>query len=95
MDFQAELEEMSAALEQAERGRKLAEGELMEASERANLLHAQNTALINQKRKLEGEIQTMQSDVEEAVQEQRNAEEKAKKAITDVTSNRLISLIGI
>ncbi|XP_039253980.1 myosin heavy chain, skeletal muscle, adult-like [Styela clava] len=81
--LQAELEEMAAGLEQAERGRKLAEGELMEVSERANLLHTQNTALINQKRKLEGEIQTMQSDVEESIQEQRNAEEKAKKAITD------------
>jgi len=54
-------------------------------SERSNLLHTQNTALINQKRKLEGEIQTMQSEVEECIQEQRNAEDKAKKAIVDVS----------
>ena len=53
-------------------------------SERSNLLHTQNTALINQKRKLEGELQTMQSEVEECIQEQRNAEDKAKKAIVDV-----------
>lgn len=78
---------MAASLEQAERGRKVAENELMEVSERANLLHTQNTALINQKRKLEGEIQVMQGDIEESVQEQRNAEEKAKKAITDVSAN--------
>lgn len=72
-------------MEQAERGRKLAENELMEVSERANLLHTQNTALINQKRKLEGEIHGMAADVEELVQEQRNAEDKAKKAITDAS----------
>ena len=88
VDFitQGELEEMRTALEQTERGRKVAESELMEVSERANLLHTQNTALINQKRKLEGEVQQMQGEVEEAVQEQRNAEEKAKKAILDVSS---------
>ena len=76
---------MRSALEQTERGRKLAESELMEASERSNLLHTQNTALINQKRKLESEIQHMQGEIEEAIQEQRNAEEKAKKAIVDAS----------
>ena len=57
----------------------------MEASERSNLLHTQNTALINQKRKLETELQHMQGEIEESIQEQRNAEEKAKKAIVDVS----------
>nr|XP_002119856.2 myosin heavy chain, cardiac muscle isoform [Ciona intestinalis] len=82
----AEIEELRSALEQAERGRKLAETELLESSERSNLLHTQNTALINQKRKLEGELQTMQGEVEESVQEQRNAEDKAKKAIVDAAT---------
>merc|ERR1712242_70542 len=81
--LQSELEEMRAALEQAERGRKLAEGELLEANERSGLLHTQNTALINQKRKLETELQQAQGEVEESISECRNAEEKAKKAITD------------
>ena len=61
------------------RGRKLAENELMDASERASLLHTQNTALINQKRKIEGELLSATNDIEEAVQEAKNAEEKAKK----------------
>merc|ERR1712149_104629 len=74
--LQSELDEMRAALEQAERGRKLAEGEHLESNERGGLLHTQNTALINSKRKVEQEVQ-------ESVQEQRNAEEKAKKAIGD------------
>ena len=75
----SEIEELREALEQAERGRKLAESELMDACERGTLLHTQNTSLINQKRKLEVELQSTTNDIEEAVQECKNAEEKAKK----------------
>lgn len=39
--MQAEIEEIRAALEQTERSRKLAEQELLDASERVQLLHAQ------------------------------------------------------
>uniref|UniRef100_A0AAX7USQ5 Myosin heavy chain 7 n=1 Tax=Astatotilapia calliptera TaxID=8154 RepID=A0AAX7USQ5_ASTCA len=81
--LQAELEELRAALEQTERSRKLAEQELLDVSERVQLLHSQNTGLINQKKKLEADTSQLQTEVEEAVQECRNAEEKAKKAITD------------
>ncbi|XP_069510588.1 myosin-4-like [Ambystoma mexicanum] len=79
----AEIEEMRAALEQTERGRKVAEQELLDVSERVQLLHSQNTSLINTKKKMEADISQLQSEVEEAVQEARNAEEKAKKSITD------------
>ncbi|KAM4623646.1 myosin-7-like [Polymixia lowei] len=81
--IQAELEELRALVEQTERGRKLAEQELLDVSERVQLLHSQNTSLLNQKKKLEGDTSQLQTEVEEAVQECRNAEEKAKKAITD------------
>ncbi|NWH82554.1 MYH6 protein, partial [Piaya cayana] len=81
--LQSELEELRAVVEQTERARKLAEQELIEASERVQLLHSQNTSLINQKKKMEADISQLQMEVEEAVQECRNAEEKAKKAITD------------
>ncbi|KAH0629556.1 hypothetical protein JD844_011708 [Phrynosoma platyrhinos] len=81
--MQAEIEELRAALEQTERGRKVAEQELLDASERVQLLHSQNTSLINTKKKLETDIAQIQSEVEETIQEARNAEEKAKKAITD------------
>ncbi|KAM9789638.1 myosin-7-like [Neosynchiropus ocellatus] len=80
---QAELEELRAALEQTERSRKLAEQELLDVTERVQLLHSQNTSLINQKKKLEADVSQLQTEVEDAVQECRNAEEKAKKAITD------------
>lgn len=39
--LQAELEELRATLEQTERGRKLAEQELLDTSERVQLLHSQ------------------------------------------------------
>ncbi|XP_029456109.1 myosin-1B isoform X1 [Rhinatrema bivittatum] len=81
--LQAEIEEIRAALEQTERSRKIAEQELLDSTERVQLLHTQNTSLINTKKKLETDISQLQSEVEEAVQEARNAEEKAKKAITD------------
>uniref|UniRef100_A0A3Q1I5W7 Myosin motor domain-containing protein n=1 Tax=Anabas testudineus TaxID=64144 RepID=A0A3Q1I5W7_ANATE len=79
----AEIEELRTALEQTERGRKVAEQELVDASERVGLLHSQNTSLINTKKKLEADLVQIQGEVEDAIQEARNAEEKAKKAITD------------
>ncbi|XP_075889839.1 myosin-4-like [Nelusetta ayraudi] len=81
--MQAEVEELRVAVEQAERGRKLAEQELADACERVGLLHSQNTSLLNSKRKLDADVTHLQSEVEDAIQEARNAEEKAKKAITD------------
>uniref|UniRef100_G1PC91 Myosin motor domain-containing protein n=1 Tax=Myotis lucifugus TaxID=59463 RepID=G1PC91_MYOLU len=78
-----ELEEMKVALEQTERTRRLSEQELLDASDRVQLLHSQNTSLINIKKKLEADIAQCQAEVENSIQESRNAEEKAKKAITD------------
>lgn len=154
--MQAEVEELTAALEQSERSRKLAEQELADACERVGLLHSQvrqrsqkqvssisqesvererrkmckwakdcesfsqnkattdlsltcallfnelncelwvdvvfhptviwlqNTSLLNSKRKLDADVSQLQGEVEDVIQEARNAEEKAKKAITDV-----------
>ncbi|KAM9745405.1 myosin-2-like [Menidia menidia] len=81
--LQAELQEVRAALEHTERSRKTAEQELLEASERTGLLHSQNTSLLNTKKKLEADVNQLHLEVEEAVQEARNAEERAKKAVTD------------
>ncbi|CAH2317088.1 myosin-4-like [Pelobates cultripes] len=80
---QAEIEEIRSALEQTERSRKIAEQELLDASERVQLLHTQNTSLLSTKKKLESDASQLQNEVEEAIQEARNAEEKVKKAITD------------
>lgn len=40
---------------------------------------------MNQKKKLEADLSVLTGEVDEAMQESRNAEEKAKKAITDVS----------
>uniref|UniRef100_A0A8B9LK28 Myosin, heavy chain 7B, cardiac muscle, beta b n=1 Tax=Astyanax mexicanus TaxID=7994 RepID=A0A8B9LK28_ASTMX len=79
----AEVQELRTVLEQTDRMRKVAEHELIEATERVNLLHTQNTAVLNQKKKLESDLSMLAGEVDEALQECRNAEEKAKKAITD------------
>merc|ERR1712083_486577 len=42
-----------------------------------------NAALSASKRKLEGEMQTLQADLEEMLSEAKNSEEKAKKAMLD------------
>uniref|UniRef100_A0A8C2MXV9 Myosin, heavy polypeptide 3, skeletal muscle, embryonic n=1 Tax=Cricetulus griseus TaxID=10029 RepID=A0A8C2MXV9_CRIGR len=81
--LQAEVEELRATLEQTERARKLAEQELLDSNERVQLLHTQNTSLIHTKKKLETDLTQLQSEVEDASRDARNAEEKAKKAITD------------
>ncbi|AWP19427.1 putative myosin-4-like [Scophthalmus maximus] len=81
--MQAEMEEIRAALEQTERSRKLAEQELLDTSERVQLLHSQNTSLLNSRKKLEADLSQVQGEMDDSVQAARNAEEKAKKAITD------------
>ncbi|MBN3283264.1 MYSS protein, partial [Polyodon spathula] len=81
--MQAEIEEMRAALEQTERGRKIAEQELVDARECVQLLHSQNTCLISGRKKFESDLCQLQGEIEDTIQEARNAEEKAKKAITD------------
>ncbi|ROL49279.1 Myosin-13 [Anabarilius grahami] len=42
-----------------------------------------NTSLINTKKKIEADVVQVQGEVDDAIQEARNAEDKAKKAITD------------
>lgn len=45
----------------------------------------QNTGLASHKRKLEADLSLLTGEVDEALLETRTAEEKAKKAITDVS----------
>ncbi|XP_041283286.1 myosin-3-like [Onychostruthus taczanowskii] len=81
--LQAEVEELRAALEQTERSRKVAEQELLDATERAQLLHTQNSSLFNTKKKLETDMAQLQTEIEDVTNEGKSAEERAKKAMTD------------
>ncbi|XP_026327804.1 myosin heavy chain, muscle isoform X35 [Hyposmocoma kahamanoa] len=81
--LQNELEESRTLLEQADRARRQAEQELGDAHEHLNELSAQNASLSAAKRKLEAELQTLHSDLDELLNEAKNSEEKAKKAMVD------------
>ncbi|XP_064213599.1 myosin heavy chain, muscle isoform X1 [Tribolium castaneum] len=81
--LQNELEESRTLLEQADRARRQAEQELGDAHEQLNDLSAQNSSLSAAKRKLETELQTLHSDLDELLNEAKNSEEKAKKAMVD------------
>ena len=48
-----------------------------------NELSAQNSSIQGQKRKLEGDVQAMQTDLDEMSNELRASEERSKKAMAD------------
>uniref|UniRef100_A0A6G1S6V3 Myosin heavy chain, muscle n=1 Tax=Aceria tosichella TaxID=561515 RepID=A0A6G1S6V3_9ACAR len=79
----SELEESRQLLEQAERARRNAEQELAELHEQCNELSGNNASLSMAKRKLEGEMQALQADLDEMLNEAKASEEKARKAMVD------------
>jgi myosin heavy chain 6/7 len=81
--LQSEKEELSVALEQAERARKQAEYEAHDARDQLNDLSAQVNSLTGLKRKLEGELQAIHADLDETLNEYKASEERSKKAIAD------------
>ncbi|KAM9410926.1 myosin heavy chain, skeletal muscle-like [Salvelinus alpinus] len=79
--MQAKVEELRAALEQMERSRKMAKQELTDACEWGCCIP--RTPVFSTPRKIWMQMSvSLQGEVEDAIQEARNAEEKAKKAIT-------------
>lgn len=66
-------------MEQADRARRNAEAENAELHESQNELAASNASLSMAKRKLEGEMQALQADLDEMLNEAKQSEEKAKK----------------
>ncbi|XP_076337304.1 myosin heavy chain, muscle-like isoform X5 [Tachypleus tridentatus] len=81
--LQGELDETRQLLEQSDRGRRAAESELSDAHEQMNEMSANNASLSMAKRKLEGEMQALQADLDEMLNEAKQSEEKAKKAMVD------------
>uniref|UniRef100_A0A7N6AVA3 Myosin, heavy chain b n=1 Tax=Anabas testudineus TaxID=64144 RepID=A0A7N6AVA3_ANATE len=80
-DLSEQLGETGKTIHELEKGKKTVESEKTEIQ--TALEEAENTSLINTKKKLEADLVQIQGEVEDAIQEARNAEEKAKKAITD------------
>merc|ERR1712149_55283 len=78
-----ELEEARTLLEQSDRGRRAAESELSDANETFSQYTATYNSLSVSKRKLEGEYATLHSDLDDMLNEAKNSEDKAKKAMVD------------
>ncbi|KAK4289577.1 hypothetical protein Pmani_011730 [Petrolisthes manimaculis] len=78
-----ELEESRSLLEHSDRGRRQAETDLNDANEQISSFSTQITSLTSAKRKIESEIQTIQADLDEMLNEAKNSEDKAKRAMVD------------
>merc|ERR1712228_299279 len=81
----SELSEMQTTLESADRAKKAVEMELQETVDRIQEITVQNSSLANTKRKLDQDIQALHADLDEALNEFRSADERAKKAAGDAT----------
>merc|ERR1719317_1056096 len=78
-----ELEESRTLLEQSDHGRRQADADLMDVNEQYQDLMNQHNSLSIMKRKLEGEYQTMSSDLNDMLNDAKASEDKAKKAMVD------------
>ena len=80
-----DIEELRTMIEQCDKSRKLSEMELHDAADRIGQLNLNQTSLVAQKRKLEGDVVALQADLDETVSEYKNSEEKIKKAADDAS----------
>ena len=69
---------------QADRARRAADQERSEATDRVNELGNQVNGLQQSKRKLDGQVNTMQEELDDAENEAKAADERAKKAAAEV-----------
>jgi chromosome segregation ATPase len=81
--LQGEMEEARALLDSAERGKRQTEAELAEARSAVNEMNTINSKAGNEKRHLEGAVHTMHAEIDDMLQQAKNSEEKAKKAMVD------------
>ena len=80
-----ELDELRLTLEQAEKARKVAENDLRETADRISYLESSNSNLNNLKRKLDSELTKCQTNMDEAIHELKNSEERVKSALNDAS----------
>merc|ERR1712133_245237 len=78
-----EMEEARSLLDSAERGKRQTEAELAEARMAVNDMTAINSKASAEKRHIEGLVHTMHAEIDDMLQQAKNSEEKAKKAMVD------------
>ncbi|TRY68424.1 hypothetical protein TCAL_07485 [Tigriopus californicus] len=81
--LQGELEEARALLDSADRGKRQADQELSDSRGAVNEMTAINNRATADKRQLESIIHTLHADIDDMLQQAKNSEEKAKKAMVD------------
>merc|ERR1711994_1059186 len=78
-----EVEESRALLDSAERAKRQLDMEIADSRHACNEMQAINSREMASKRGLEGQLHTMQSEIDAMLQAAKNAEEKSKKAVVD------------
>merc|ERR1712061_602967 len=78
-----EVEESRALLDSAERAKRQLDSELADARNAVNEMGVINSKAMHDKRGLESVIHTMQAEIDEALQNAKNSEEKSKRAMVD------------
>merc|ERR1711878_22637 len=81
--LQAELEESRALLDSADRGKKQADMELVEARSSVNDMTTINSKAASDKRRMESGVHTLHAEIDDALTQAKGSEEKAKRAMAD------------
>merc|ERR1712223_864115 len=81
--LQGELEEARALLDSADRGKKQADMELVEARGAVNDMSTINSKATSDKRRLESAVHTMHAEIDDMLGQAKASEEKAKRAMVD------------
>merc|ERR1712020_813319 len=81
--LQGELEESRALLDSAERGKKQADMELVEARGSVNDMNTINSKAASDKRRLESAVRTLHAEIDDMLAQAKGSEEKAKRAMVD------------
>ena len=78
-----EVEEARSLLDSADRGKRQCESELAESREACNEMTSINSKVSSDKRAVESAVHTMHAEIDDMLQQAKNSEEKAKKAMVD------------
>merc|ERR1712110_1396363 len=81
--LQGELEEARALLDSADRGKKTADMELVEARGAVNDMTTVNSKASSDKRRLESAVHTLHAEIDDMLAQAKGSEEKAKRAMVD------------
>merc|ERR1711964_801468 len=78
-----EMEEARSLLDSAERGKRQTEAELAESRNAVQEMSTINSRAASDKRAVESAVHTMHAEIDDMLQQAKNSEEKAKKAMVD------------